>query len=401
MRRVTLPPLLLLIALVVTAAVVLGASSPRVGGRGPAAAAAVPSSEPTEMADQAAVASVEPTPSPQPSEAYVVSANPALEPSPNLAIQSPGSASADPTSTPASTPRVTATPKATATATPKPTSKPAPTATPAPTPKPTATPKPALTYRTSTPFATWEVPVGDIGSLGSPRTNVIVKSFSPGMNVVKYLDTAQAHGQKVVLYFMDTVDYATGTVHPDKIAAWVKQVRSHPAVYGYLSVKEPSWSGISVSEMRSLYKAYRAADPHHPVIALLGDIPHFGQSANPWASGIANILWVDWYPVTYSRGYIATASTWFPKVRAYVNKVTPGTKIWLQVQGHGNRAGDRRTPTSAEFTREVRDGFAYLKADGIVFYPWNIPTYDSDLKRNSSLWSTARSIVSKVRAGTF
>lgn len=401
MRRVTLPPLLLLIALVVTAAVVLGASSPPVGGRGPTAAAAVPSSEPTGTADLGAVASAEPTPSPEPSEAYVVSANPALEPSPNQATEIPVSPSASSTSTPASTPKATATATATATPGPTPTPKPAATATPTPTPKPTATPKPAPTYRTSTPFATWEVPVGDIGSLGSPRTNVIVKAFSPGMNVVKYLDTAQAHGQKVVLYFMDTVDYSTGTVHPDKVAAWVNQVKSHPAVYGYLSVKEPSWNGISVSEMRSLYKAYRAADAHHPVIALLGDIPHFGTSANPWASGISNILWVDWYPVTYSRGYIATASTWFPKVRAYVNKVTPGTPIWLQIQGHGYRAGDRRTPTSAEFTREVRDGFTYLKADGIVFYPWNIPTYDSDLKRNSSLWSTARSIVAHVRAGTF
>jgi hypothetical protein len=221
------------------------------------------------------------------------------------------------------------------------------------------------------------------------------------MNVVKYLDAAHAHGQKVVLYFMDTVDYTAGTVTTAKVAPWVDQVKGHPAVYGYLSVKEPSWNGISLSEMRSLYKAYRAADPSHPVIALLGDTPHFGTSANPWGTGVANIVWVDWYPVTYSRGYIDTASTNFPKVRAYVDKVTPGTKIWLQVQGHGYKAGDHRTPTSAELERQVRDGFAYLKANGIVFYPWNIPTYDSDLKRNGALWTAARSIVSGVRAGTF
>jgi hypothetical protein len=335
-----------------------------------------------------------PTPMPTPS--------PVAAPSMQIAVATP-----IPSVAGAIPPSRSATPDVATSSTPHPSVRPLPAPTPVATTRPVATvaptaaPKVAVTYSTSTPFATWEVPVGDIGSLGSPRTNVIVKSISATINVIKYLDTAQAHGQKVVLYFMDTVNYTTGTVNTASVASWVAKVKSHPALYGYLSVKEPSWNGISLAEMRSLYQAYKAADSNHPVIALLGDIPHFGTSANPWATGVANILWVDWYPVTYSRGYIATASTYFPKVRAYVDKVTPGTRIWLQVQGHGYRAGDRRTPTSAELEREVRDGFAYLKADGIVFYPWNIPTYDSDLKRNPALWSTARSIVSQVRSGSF
>jgi hypothetical protein len=242
-------------------------------------------------------------------------------------------------------------------------------------------------------YAVWEVPITDIARLGSPRTQVIVKAFSPGMNVVNYLNEAAKYRQKVVVYFTDTVDYPHGLVYPSRIASWVTKVKAHPALYGYLSVKEPSWNHISVAEMRSLRNAYRAADPSHPVIALLGDIPHFGTTANPWTSGIANILWIDWYPVTYSRGYIATASTWFPKVRAYVNRVTPGVPIWLMVQGHGYRPGDRRTPTPAQLTRQVNDGDRYLQANGIVFYTWKNNLYDSDFSRNPTLWSTARSLV--------
>jgi hypothetical protein len=257
----------------------------------------------------------------------------------------------------------------------------------------------ALIYSTATPFGTWEVPLGDIAKLGTPRTNILVKAFSPTMDPVKYLNAAQAVGQKVVVYFTDTVS-SGGIVYPSRVPGWVNKVKNHPALYGYLEVKEPSWSGVSLAEMRSLYAAYHKADPGHKVIALLGDIPHFGSSANPWSSGVANVLWVDWYPVTFSRGYIGTASTWFPKVRAYVDKVTPGTPIWLMVQGHGYKAGDRRTPTTAELAREVRDGFAYLRADGIVYYSWNNPQYDHDLKRNPTLWSQARHIVSAVRAGT-
>ena len=264
-----------------------------------------------------------------------------------------------------------------------------------------ALPAQALGYSRSTPFALWEVPVTDIAGLGTPRTGVLVKAFSPGMNVVAYLDKARAYGQMVVVYFTDTVDYSTGTVYPGRVKPWVDKIKGHPALYGYLSVKEPSWSGVTLTEMRSLYSAFKAADPNHRVIALLGDIPHFGSSANRWGTGVANMLWVDWYPVTYSRGYIATADTWFPKVRAYVNNVTPGTPIWLMVQGHGYRAGDRKTPTVTQLRRQVREGFTYLKANGILFHTWNNPRYDNDLKRNPTLWSGARTIISQVRAGTF
>jgi hypothetical protein len=240
--------------------------------------------------------------------------------------------------------------------------------------------------------AAWDVPIEDISKLGDPKPGLLVKSFGT-LSPVPYLDEAAKYGQKVLVYFSGTVNVSKGTVAPTSVAGLVAKVKSHPALYGYLSVKEPSWSGISLSEMRSLYNAYRAADAHHPVVALLGDVPHFGTSQNQWGSGVANVLWVDWYPVTYSRGYIATASTHFPKVRSYVASKTPGTPIWLMVQGHGYRPGDRRTPTSAELVREVNDGTTYLGAAGIAFYVWDHAAYDSDFSRNPKLWATARSLM--------
>jgi hypothetical protein len=256
---------------------------------------------------------------------------------------------------------------------------------------PAVSAQPGILPRTQ--YAAWEVQKVDIAGLGSPRPQLLVKAFSPGMNPIPYLDEAAKYGQKVLAYFTDTVDEATGTVVPSRIPAWVAKVKSHPALYGYLSVKEPSWNGISLAEMRSLFSAYRTADPGHRVVALLGDTPHFGTTANPWSTGVADVLWVDWYPVTYSRGYIATASINFPKVRNYVAAHAPGTPIWLMVQGHGYRAGDKRTPTAAELTRQVNDGFRYLGAAGIAFYTWQNPLYDRDFARNPSLWDVARSLM--------
>jgi hypothetical protein len=242
-------------------------------------------------------------------------------------------------------------------------------------------------------YAGWEVTLADIAKLGTPRPSILVKAFSPSMNPVAYLNEAAKYHQRVLVYFTDTVNYSTGTIKTSVIPTWVATVKNHPALYGYLSVKEPSWNGISLAEMRSLYGAYRAADPKHPVVALLGDTPNFGKSQNPWGPGVANVLWVDWYPVTYSRGYIGTASTNFPKIKAYVAATTPGTPIWLMVQGHGNRAGDKRTPTATELGRQVADGFRYLGAAGIAFYTWRNPLYDSDFVRNPKLWDAARSLM--------
>ncbi len=245
-------------------------------------------------------------------------------------------------------------------------------------------------------FAAWEVQQLDISTLGSPRPGLLVKAFSPSKQdpapVVRYLDEAARHHQKVLVYFVDTVDYAKGTVAPNKVLNWVNKVKNHTALYGYLSVKEPSWSGISLAEMRQLYNAYKAADKNHPVVALLGDTPHFGTKDNPWAKGVANVLWVDWYPVT-THGYLAGASTNFPKIKAYVAKNTPGTPIWLMVQGHAYSKLGQRSPTAAELRRQVSDGFTYLGAAGIAFYTWQNPIYQSDFKRNTALWNVAKSLI--------
>jgi hypothetical protein len=261
----------------------------------------------------------------------------------------------------------------------------------------TAAAAPGVLPRPGPVYAGWEVPVMDIAVLGSPRPTLLVKVFSPSTQtpapVVRYLDEAAKYRQRVLLYFVDTVNYSAGTINTSVIPGWVAKVKNHPALYGYLSVKEPSWNRISLAEMRSLYQAYKSADPSHPVVALLGDTPHFGTSANPWATGVANVLWVDWYPVTIRRGYLGAASVNFPKIKSYVAATTPGTPIWLMVQGHGYPAGDLRTPTAAELRRQVSDGFRYLGAAGIAFYTWKNPLYSSDFARNPALWDVARSLM--------
>ncbi|MFH1474767.1 MAG: hypothetical protein ABIG85_02805, partial [Chloroflexota bacterium] len=136
------------------------------------------------------------------------------------------------------------------------------------------------TYPTTAAMVLQEVPVWDLekntnGICTSGATHVI-KNAAGTFNAVNYLNKAQACGLKVIFAFPSTVNYATGVVYPARVAAWVRKVKSHPATFGYVSVKEPSWSRINASEIRAMYRAFKAADPAKPVIALFGDMPGFG-----------------------------------------------------------------------------------------------------------------------------
>lgn len=257
-----------------------------------------------------------------------------------------------------------------------------------------------------------EVPVWDLqaNTNGICRlgATAVIKNAQGTFNATNYLNYAQACGLKVIFSFPDTVNYSTGTVYPSRVAALVNKVKNHPATWGYLSVKEPAISRVTASEIRSLYSAFKAADPGHPVMALFGDIPHFGSSTNPYTARMANVVMVDWYPVETTNGtntvYLTGATTWFPKVKAFVARTTPGTPVWLMVQTHKYLkpvTHKKQRPSSALLSRQVRDGFTYLGARGIAFHTWRNTNYNTDQLRDPQMVSWMKAIVGSIKAGTF
>ena len=79
----------------------------------------------------------------------------------------------------------------------------------------------------------------------------VIKNTDTASNARNYLKAAQTCGLKVIFYFSKTVT-AAGHVYPSKVASWVNIVKNSPALYGYLSVKEPGTSHVSVTEILSL-----------------------------------------------------------------------------------------------------------------------------------------------------
>ena len=240
---------------------------------------------------------------------------------------------------------------------------------------------------------------------------LVIRGVSSATNALRYLDAAQHCGLKAILYLAPAV--SGGTVYPSRVAPIVNAVKSHPALYGYLTVKEPSWVGISASEIRSLYKAVKAADTTHPVAALFGDIPHFGDTRNPYLTAMADIVIVDWYPVETASGgcsssgtsYISYGPKWYStKVYPKVHTVTPKVPIWVMIQTHKYLAPTchkKQRPTQSLLNRQVREAFVYAHAQGIAFHTWDNINYNIDERRDGTMVSWMKTLSGQVHAGTF
>jgi hypothetical protein len=273
-----------------------------------------------------------------------------------------------------------------------------------------------VTYPTDAPMILQNVSIGDVlankGHICHSTFTHVMKNFSTVTNTRNYMNAAQACGLKVIAYFSPTVNTTTGTVYPTRVPTWVNLVKDHPALWGYLTVKEPSWTRISGAEIRRMYAAFKAADPNHPVMALFGDVPHFGMTANPYTAGMADVVMLDWYPVETAYGgrsrtgtsYVSTGPTHFKRIRNVVALRTPGTPIWLMVGTHRNlnpAAHKKQRPSLVLLFRQVREGFVYLRATGIGFHTWSNTNYQLDQRRDPKMVDWMRGLAGRVQAGTF
>lgn len=275
----------------------------------------------------------------------------------------------------------------------------------------------ATTYPTDAPMILQGVPWQDLranrhGICNGQFTHVIknVASTATTTSAVNYLNEARACGLKVIFHFSNTI--SGGTVYPSRVPKWVNAVKAHANLDGYLSVKEPSWIGINATEIRALYNAFRAADPNHRVYALFGDIPHFGDSVNPYTAGMADVVMVDWYPVETKSGgcattgtyYLTTTAKWFTKVRNVVAAKTPGRPVFAMVQTHkylAPRCHKKQLPPKGLLWRQVREAFTYGSVKGIAFHTWTNAGYNMDQVRNPLMVGWMKELSGLVRSGTF
>lgn len=227
-----------------------------------------------------------------------------------------------------------------------------------------------------------EVPLRDLlsdaGGVCSSRPGILVKNFGAGSTPVAYLDAAARCGARVVVHFSEAVE------HPGRIPALVASVRDHPALYGYLTAKEPSLVGIGATRLRALATAFHRADPVHPVVLLLADLPGVGTARNPLDARMADVVMFDWYPVS-RRGYRAGSCATLAHASAVARD--RGARVWIMVQAHRYDAGGKVSPTAAQMRRQVAEAVTCARAGTVVAHIWAHAAYESDLARNPGLFA--------------
>jgi hypothetical protein len=251
------------------------------------------------------------------------------------------------------------------------------------------------------------VPIPDLPHVKALGFQLVLKRFQPGVDPEPYLDAAGASGLKVLAWFPGT--YALGWSNPAALDPWVAQVKTNPALYGYISVIEPgdSHTQVPITVIRALYRHLKALDPTHPVIVSYGHLPVFGTDANPFTSGVADTIIAEWYPVVFPTsynpsGWMSTTTSVLQKVRAVVAAQAPGTPVWLTIQMHEYVPTNKRQPSFADVVRQMNTAFDTVGATGLVFYPWHTSSnYTADLKGSSALQASVAVAISWLRTGYF
>ena len=185
----------------------------------------------------------------------------------------------------------------------------------------------------------------------------------------EYLDAAEAHGLKVMMGF-DRMMVVRSSL--DGVRQRVSALGSHPGLYGWYLIDEPSLQGATPEATSRAYSAIRQAGNASPVGITICDrnkIDAYMESAD--------VIMVDVYPVSTSAlfslvGHVETALS-----------ATGGKKpVWAIIQVHSNDLHVMKWGTIGHLIKEPRRPtvqevrcMTYLAiahgASGIFFYAYD------------------------------
>ena len=181
-----------------------------------------------------------------------------------------------------------------------------------------------------------------------------------------YLDRAAAANIKVVV---EIPRDAVSRKRTEQIIQFVKELKSHPATFGWYLYDEPVPSRITPTALRQIYQAIKAEDPKHTIAIafnrLFRMVKYFGAF---------DVALYDKYPAFYdSPEFTGFQDGIFKKlVETAVSLTQNRSGFWYIIQGYGeNTVGkpqfDRRLPTEAEERYMIYTAILN-KVDGLFFW---------------------------------
>ena len=180
-----------------------------------------------------------------------------------------------------------------------------------------------------------------------------------------YLDRAAAANIKVVIEIpRDDVKRK----RTEQVIQFVRELKSHPATYGWYLYDEPKPTTITPDDLKQIYQAIKAEDPKHTIAIAFNRLFRIPQYFEAF-----DVAMYDKYPVLYnSPEFAGFYNDTFKKLVDTAVSLTQGKDFWYIVQGYGeNKDGtprnNKRLPTMAE-ERYMVYCTILARVDGLFFW---------------------------------
>ena len=181
-----------------------------------------------------------------------------------------------------------------------------------------------------------------------------------------YLDKAAAAGIKVVV---EIPRDAVKRKRTEQVIQFVRDLKSHPATYGWYLYDEPKPTTITPDDLKQIYQAIKAEDPKHTIAIAFNRLFRIPQYFEAF-----DVAMYDKYPVLYDEPEFAGFhdDTFKKLVDTAVSLTQDGKDFWYIVQGYGEDSNgkpkyNKRLPTMAE-ERYMVYCTILAKVDGLFFW---------------------------------
>ncbi len=192
------------------------------------------------------------------------------------------------------------------------------------------------------PIISWRLNIADdengnalLAHMKAAGFNVILHqaAFNEKANL-RILELFRKHG----MYVIFGLPLAVSPEKFDKFTDTVKKVitpavASHPALFGWFSVDEPAWTGVSLPLLLKSYELYKKLDPYHPV--WINAAPPSDRETLRLFSQAADIYGVDIYPVPKPQNSVIpdkTIAIVGKQCRYTVDAMDNGKPVWMTLQ---------------------------------------------------------------------
>jgi hypothetical protein len=164
--------------------------------------------------------------------------------------------------------------------------------------------------------------VGSVPATAEEGMNVVMPYYSSGANVTAYLDACQAVGMKVFVEIDRSMVLANNTAGVD---AFVATYKSHPAVFAWYLMDEPTLQGMTAAEALTMYNVVKAEDPSHPV-AIAFNIDDDISTYMP----ACDIAMYDEYPAKVNQAEFTGLDAWYLHLQNATAELS-GTDEWIPI----------------------------------------------------------------------